>query len=126
MRWYDARARVALRMMAEWMRVPWAKMTIFESLLAEQAQVMRALTFPLEEGNAFNDLSPPLPPQLSLSPRIAELHCRSSLVSHNLFFHQTLLARCKISNEADLQHHGCVRCPLTPCLYACWQAHKIK
>ena len=50
-RWYDARARVALRMMAEWMRVPWAKMIIFESLLAEQAQV-----------NSCQPSHPPPPP----------------------------------------------------------------
>lgn len=39
-RWYDARARTALKKVAEWTNVPWQKMTVFECLAAEQAQVL--------------------------------------------------------------------------------------
>ena len=38
-RWYDARARVALRRVATWLNVPHAKLATFECLLAQQAQV---------------------------------------------------------------------------------------
>ena len=38
-RWYDARARTALKKVAEWTNVPWSKMAVFECLAAEQAQV---------------------------------------------------------------------------------------
>lgn len=38
-RWYDARARTALKKVAEWINVPWSKMAVFECLAAEQAQV---------------------------------------------------------------------------------------
>ena len=38
-RWYDARARTALKKVAEWTNVPWTKMAVFECLAAEQAQV---------------------------------------------------------------------------------------
>ena len=33
-RWYDARSRVALRRVAHWLNVPWAKVAAFERLLA--------------------------------------------------------------------------------------------
>ena len=38
-RWYDARARVALHRVAMWLNVPCNKLTTFECLLAQQAQV---------------------------------------------------------------------------------------
>ena len=38
-RWYDARARTALKKVAVWTNVPWSKMAVFECLAAEQAQV---------------------------------------------------------------------------------------
>ncbi len=38
-RWYDARARTALKKVAVWTNVPWTKMATFECLAAEQAQV---------------------------------------------------------------------------------------
>jgi hypothetical protein len=38
-RWYDARARVALRRVATWLNVPHAKLGTFECLLAQQSQV---------------------------------------------------------------------------------------
>ena len=38
-RWYDARARVALRRVALWLRVPATKLPIFECLLAQESQV---------------------------------------------------------------------------------------
>lgn len=38
-RWYDARARTALKKVAVWINVPWTKMATFECLAAEQAQV---------------------------------------------------------------------------------------
>ena len=38
-RWYDARARTALKKVALWTNVPWTKMATFECLAAEQAQV---------------------------------------------------------------------------------------
>ena len=38
-RWYDARARTALKKVALWTNVPWTKMSTFECLAAEQAQV---------------------------------------------------------------------------------------
>ena len=38
-RWYDARARIALRRIALWLRVPASKLPIFECLLAQEAQV---------------------------------------------------------------------------------------
>ncbi|CAL8463668.1 g3202 [Coccomyxa elongata] len=38
-RWYDARARVALRRVALWLRVPSSKLPVFECLLAQEAQV---------------------------------------------------------------------------------------
>ncbi|KAL0031866.1 hypothetical protein WJX79_001617 [Trebouxia sp. C0005] len=37
-RWYDARARTALKKVAVWTNVPWTKMSTFECLAAEQAQ----------------------------------------------------------------------------------------
>lgn len=37
-RWYDARARTALKKVALWTNVPWTKMSTFECLAAEQAQ----------------------------------------------------------------------------------------
>ena len=37
--WYDARARVALRRVALWLRVPAAKLAVFEAMLAQTAQV---------------------------------------------------------------------------------------
>ncbi len=37
--WYDARARVALRWVALWLRVPAAKLAVFEAMLAQTAQV---------------------------------------------------------------------------------------
>ncbi|KAK9823941.1 hypothetical protein WJX72_006533 [[Myrmecia] bisecta] len=37
-RWYDARARVALQRLAAWLHVPWGKLAMYECLLAEQAQ----------------------------------------------------------------------------------------
>lgn len=36
-RWYDARARVAVRRVAEWLNVPWGKVAAYECLLAEQS-----------------------------------------------------------------------------------------
>ena len=45
-RWYDARARVALRRVAMWLNVPNLKLVTFECLLAQQAQV-RHRTLPL-------------------------------------------------------------------------------
>lgn len=47
-RWYDARARTALKKVAEWTNVPWQKMAVFECLAAEQAQVGCYL-FPLSQ-----------------------------------------------------------------------------
>lgn len=38
-RWYDARARVALRRVALWLRMPAAKLGTFECMLAQTAQV---------------------------------------------------------------------------------------
>ncbi len=38
-RWYDARARVALRRVALWLRVPAAKLCTFECMLAQTVQV---------------------------------------------------------------------------------------
>lgn len=38
-RWYDARARVALHRVALWLNIPDTKLTTFECLLAQQAQV---------------------------------------------------------------------------------------
>ena len=38
-RWYDARARTALKKVALWTNVPWTKIATFECLAAEQAQV---------------------------------------------------------------------------------------
>ena len=38
-RWYDARARVALRRVVLWLRVPDAKLGTFEAMLAQTAQV---------------------------------------------------------------------------------------
>lgn len=38
-RWYDARARTALKKVALWLNVPWTKVATFECLAAEQAQV---------------------------------------------------------------------------------------
>ena len=38
-RWYDARARTALKKVALWTNVPWTKVATFECLAAEQAQV---------------------------------------------------------------------------------------
>ena len=35
-RWYDSRARVTLKMVASWLRVPWRKVTNFECLLVYQ------------------------------------------------------------------------------------------
>ena len=43
-RWYDARARTALKKVALWTNVPWTKMATFECLAAEQAQVCRPAT----------------------------------------------------------------------------------
>lgn len=41
-RWYDARARTALKKVAAWINVPWTKVATFECLAAEQAQVCYA------------------------------------------------------------------------------------
>ena len=35
-RWYDSRARVTLKTVAAWLRVPWRKVTNFECLLVYQ------------------------------------------------------------------------------------------
>ncbi|KAA6416645.1 MAG: hypothetical protein FRX49_13381, partial [Trebouxia sp. A1-2] len=42
-RWYDARARTALKKVAVWTNVPWTKMSTFECLAAEQAQARAAV-----------------------------------------------------------------------------------
>ena len=39
-RWYDARARVALRQVALWLAVPAPKLAVFECMLAQTAQVI--------------------------------------------------------------------------------------
>jgi len=44
-RWYDARARVALRRVGMWLNTPATKLTTFECLLAQQAQVSLCITF---------------------------------------------------------------------------------
>ena len=41
-RWYDARARTALKKVAVWTNVPWTKIAIFECLAAQEAQVLDA------------------------------------------------------------------------------------
>lgn len=43
-RWYDARARVALRRVAMWLQVPSSKLPVFECLLAQEAQVWAGTT----------------------------------------------------------------------------------
>ena len=45
-RWYDARARTALKKVALWLNVPWTKVATFECLAAEQAQVWSHLMLP--------------------------------------------------------------------------------
>lgn len=37
-RWYDARARVALKRLCEWLNVPWSRVQNFEMLLAYQVE----------------------------------------------------------------------------------------
>ena len=37
-RWYDARARVALREVADWLEAPWQKVALYERLFAQQTQ----------------------------------------------------------------------------------------